>query len=221
MEFENEDDFLLQERRPPTIRHRMRSFMRRMRYGPFGRLRNLLFFLTTLLIVGWIMLPYDNLVRLGIRFNVKKFQHYLNSHPVESWLFAPPAYPVDLGTDTVVIVKTGYGTRARVNAWFEALSTSNEFRDFLVIADYASKPGQEANNHGTLLPIHNAVNQTLSALGSAASLSSPRVAKYLQFAEAIETGQGEADKLAKSTGWEIDALKVCISEPAQVTADTG
>lgn len=215
MEFENEDDFLLQQRRSPTLRHRMRALLRRMRYGPFGRLRNMLFFLGILLIFGWIMLPYDNVVRLGIRFNVKKFQHYLNSHPVENWLFAPPAYPVDLGTDTVVIVKTGYGTRIRANAWFEALSASNEFRDFLVIADYASKPGQEANNHGTPLPIHNVVNQTLSSLGPAASLSNPRVAKYLRFAEAIENGEEEADQLAKSTGWEIDALKVGLPFPSQ------
>ncbi|KAK3949927.1 hypothetical protein QBC32DRAFT_347893 [Pseudoneurospora amorphoporcata] len=208
MEFENEDDFLLQQRRSPTMRHRIRALMRRMRYGPFGRLRNMLFFLGALLLFGWIMLPYDNLVRLGIRFNVNKFQHYLNSHPVENWLFAPPAYPVDLAADTVVIVKTGYGTRQRANAWFEALSASNEFRDFLVIADYASKPGQEANNHGTSLPIHNVVNQTLSSLGPAASLSNPRVAKYLRFAQAIENGEEEeADQLAKYTGWEIDALK--------------
>lgn len=222
MEFENEDDFLLQQRRSPTPRQRMRALLRQMRYGPLGRLRNALFFLGTLLIFGWIMLPYDNVVRLGLRFNVKKFQHYLNSHPVEKWLFAPPAYPVDLGTDTVVIVKTGYGTRIRANAWFEALSASNEFRDFLVIADYASQPGQEANNHGTPLSIHNVVNQTLSSLGPAASLSNSRVAKYLLFAEAIENGkQEEADQLAKSTGWEIDALKVRhVSRSSVITTDT-
>lgn len=211
MEFEHEDDFLLQQRsRSSTMRHRMRGCMRRMRNGPFGRLRNMLFFLGALLLFGWIMLPYDNVVRLAIRFNVKQLQHYLNAHPAESWVFAEPAYPVDLGTDTVVIVKTGYGTRQRANAWFEALSDANEFRDFLVIADYASKPGQEVNNHGKPLPIHNVVNQTLSSLGKAAKLSHTRVAKYLQFAEAIENGKEEADKLAKSTGWEIDALKVCF-----------
>jgi hypothetical protein len=158
----------------------------------------------------WLVLPYDNTVRLALRWNLKRLGAALTSRPSEQWVYGQPAYPVDLGQDVLVILKTGYGTKDRVPAWFDSLSAVNEFRDILLIADYEGDRGHYPDAfeyHGEWLKVHDGVGRALRHLQ--AHLSHPRVDKYNDLREAINKGDERlALRYCKSFGWELDAMKV-------------
>ena len=178
-------------------------------YRTRRRLRALLYLTLASAALVWL-LPHDNSIRLAVRWNVKQLASALRARPSESWAVSPPAFPVDLADDTVVIVKTGYGTRDRASAWFEALGNRTEFRDFLVIGDFASRHEDEhVAYRGAALPIHDMVKRTLKSPVLYAHVSHDRVQKHAQLNDAIRRGDADmALKLTKAFGWELDALKV-------------
>lgn len=191
----------------PRRRSRLRLWLRL-------RLRSLACLALALFLLGWLVLPYDNTVRLAFRFNFKRLRAAWASRPSERWVFAAqPEFPVDLGRDVLVILKTGYGTRERVPAWLHSLGDTSEFRDILVIADYASQPGDHFSFRDQQLPVHDMVRQSLAHPTLSARQSHPRVLKYGQLAEAVAHGNDELGReLSKSFGWELDALKVGCSQ---------
>ncbi|KAK0727844.1 hypothetical protein B0T26DRAFT_146874 [Lasiosphaeria miniovina] len=188
---------------------RLPSFLwRRTRHRLHVRLRTLLYVTIGGLLFAWLCLPYDNTIRLAIRFNVKRIQAALGGRPSENWVFAPPRRPINLREDALVIVKTGYGTQQRVQAWFESLSDKSELHDFLLVGDYTSQPHKHFVYRGQELPVHDVVNQTLSQKVLSNQQMHPRVIKYQELTAAIESGDKEHSlELAKSSGWELDALK--------------
>ncbi|KAK4239369.1 hypothetical protein C8A03DRAFT_42978 [Achaetomium macrosporum] len=134
----------------------------------------------------WLVLPYDNTVRLAFRWNLKRLESALTSRPSEQWVYAQPRYPVDLGQDIMVILKTGYGTKDRVPPWFDSLSAVNEFRDILIIADYEGDRG----HYPDAFEYHG------------------EVGKYNNLREAINEGDERlALRYCKAFGWELDAMK--------------
>ncbi|KAK4247042.1 glycosyltransferase [Corynascus novoguineensis] len=171
------------------------------------RLRPLLGITLAVFILLWLVLPYDNTVRLAFRWNARRLKAALVSRPSEQWVYTRPKYPVDLGEDVVVIVKTGYGTRERVPAWLDALSSDNEFKDIFVIADSEGDVAYTDDYHTRGVHVHDAVGHSLRFhLG--AYEGHPRVAKYSQLAEAIYKGDETlALHLCRSFGWELDAMK--------------
>ncbi len=181
----------------------------RPRPRPRLRLRTLSCLALAVVLCLWLVLPYDNTVRLAFRFNVKRLRAVWIARPSERWVYAQPEFPVDLGQDVVVILKTGYGTRDRVPVWFESLSEVSEFRDILVIADYASQLGGHFSYRDQQLPVHDMVKRSLDLPVLSTHKSHPRALKYGQLAEAVASGDDAlALKLSKSFGWELDALKV-------------
>ncbi|KAK4152477.1 regulator of volume decrease after cellular swelling-domain-containing protein [Chaetomidium leptoderma] len=155
----------------------------------------------------WLVLPYDNAVRLAFRWNAKKLKAALISPSSERWVYAPPEYPVDLGRDVVVIVKTGYGTKDRVPAWLDALGSLNEFQDIIIIADSEGHIGFADKSHDDGLHVHDAVGHSLR-LHLGAYKDHPRVKKYHQLAEALYKGdEALALEHCRSFGWELDAMK--------------
>ncbi len=175
-----------------------------------ARLRRLALLTAGILVFLWLLLPYESTVRLALRWNLKRLQRALpGSRPNESWAYSQPQFPFDMAEDTVVVVKTGYGTRERAAAWFKALGARSEFRDFLVTADFASHPEEYIGYRGKELPIYDMVNRTLSEPVLASREMHPRFTKYQRLAEAIEGDDEElALHLARTSGWELDALKV-------------
>jgi hypothetical protein len=159
----------------------------------------------------WLVLPYDNAVRLAFRWNAKRLRAALLPRPSERWVYSHPEHPIDLGQDVVVIVKTGYGTRERVPAWLDALSSLNEFKDILVIADSEGDIAFTDEHHEQgQLHVHDAVGYSLR-LHLRAYGDHPRVAQYNQLAEAIYKGDEVlALEHCRSFGWELDAMKVGI-----------
>ena len=45
-----------------------------------------------------------------------------------------------MAADTLVIAKTWYGIRDKLEAWFDALTPESGFRDFLIARDYTGWP---------------------------------------------------------------------------------
>ncbi|KAH6626546.1 regulator of volume decrease after cellular swelling-domain-containing protein [Chaetomium sp. MPI-SDFR-AT-0129] len=170
----------------------------------------LLLTLTTFLLLT-LLLPYDNTIRLAFRWNALQLRAALfdSATPDERWVYAsPPAYPVDVAEDVVVIVKTGFGTRERVPAWLDALGRGNEFRDVLVIADsegrvdYEKGKGEEKG-----LKVHDAVGYSVQ-LHLRGWEGHPRVVKYRELTEAIYRGDEKvALELCRRFGWELDSMK--------------
>jgi len=144
-----------------------------------------------------------------------------------------PWYPVNITTDVVVLLKTGYGTRGRVQAWFEANMPPKQEKNgmgfgegnVLVVGDYASKPGKGFVWQGREFVVRDMAGKMLedarNMLGEREVVKEkyPRVGKYEALRQAIEKGDEEqAMKLSKEWGWELDALKVCMSLPLTRTS---
>jgi hypothetical protein len=177
---------------------------------PRTRLRPLLSLALAVFFFLWLVLPYDNAVRLAFRWNAKGLKAALISRPSEEWVYARSEFPVDVGRDVVVILKTGYGTRERVPAWLDALSSANEFRDIIVIADSEGDVAFDDGFHDKGLHVYDAVAHSLRAhLHPHTYKDHPRVKKYFQLVEAIFKGDETlALQHCRSFGWELDAMKV-------------
>ncbi|KAM7206538.1 hypothetical protein V8F20_002664 [Naviculisporaceae sp. PSN 640] len=202
-------------RRRPSWLRLFRHPQKRPRCLPHPR--TLFCFAVFSILSCWLILPYDNTIRQATRWTLQNIQSiFLPLRSSEKWVFAnPPTYPVSLTTDTLVIVKTGYGTRHRLNPWFEALSIGNNntaasLHDFLIIADFATNPKTHIQFQNQTLPVYDVVSETIfnrEVLLHHES-SHPRFKKYRQLQGAISSGDSDlAMKLSKSMGWELDALK--------------
>ncbi|SPQ21513.1 51df190b-7808-476b-a99f-dffb60a7d76f [Thermothielavioides terrestris] len=145
----------------------------------------------------WLVLPYDSAVRLAFRFNFKRLEAAWTTRPSERWVYAQPppsSANFDLGRDVLVVLKTGYGTKDRVPAWFDALSNVNAFRDVLIIADYEGQGAQGDEDYPYSFKYRG---ERLR-----------RIRKYNELSEAISEGdEALALQHCKSFGWELDAMK--------------
>ncbi|GAB1314448.1 N-acetylgalactosaminide beta-1,3-galactosyltransferase [Madurella fahalii] len=175
---------------------------------PFPRFRALTWLALVIVVLLWLVLPYDNAVRLAFRFNLMRLKTAATPGSSENWVYAHPEYPVDLGEDVLVILKTGYGTKERVPAWLDSLSDANEFEDIIVIADYASQPGSHFRYRGREMPAYDMVKSSLGHKALSRYKSHPRFLKYGELAEAVAAGDDTLGRqLSRSFGWELDALK--------------
>ncbi|KAK4230421.1 glycoprotein-N-acetylgalactosamine 3-beta-galactosyltransferase [Podospora fimiseda] len=191
----------------PSLTFNLRSTIAMFGRRTTPRIRTLLLLIFFFLFF-WVILPYDNVIRLAVRWNLLQLKSSLTSRPREDWVFASrPEFPVDLGEDVLVILKTGYGTRGRVPAWLESLSNRNEFRDIVVIADYEGEE-EEFEWRGQKLKVHDMVKRTLEHKTMEGTEGHPRVQKYQSFRDVVQSGnQEEAIRLSRKFGWELDALK--------------
>ncbi|KAL1836238.1 hypothetical protein VTJ49DRAFT_5400 [Mycothermus thermophilus] len=187
----------------PRTRRKMRSLLRARPAVGLGLAA------VFILLLLWTLLPYDNTVRLAIRWNVKQLRETLLPAPSERWVYAPqPRHPIDVGRDVLVIVKTGYGTRERVPAWLEALPEASLFRDIMVIADSEGDvrfavEGLPVQKLHVFDAVGHSLRQHLGAFRG-----HPRVNKYQQLAEAIYRGdEALALQHCRAFGWELDAMK--------------
>ena len=191
-----------------------------MRWPRFGGLRRLAttgFILVSVwaLLAFWL-LPYNSPVLLWIRFvSQKLLLAFRTERTSRNWVSQPLEYPVDLAKDVALIIKTGYGTRARVPAQLDALALptgSDGYRNTIIIGDFAS----EISHRGIPVIVHDVVHDVVTTITQHNSLPDEpgyeRVVKYKDMTDAILSGKvKEAEAKAKTIGWEIDAMKVCKS----------
>lgn len=170
-----------------------------------------------LTITFWLFLPYDNHLILFIRFWSQKLGIFMHKpFRDDSWLFEPPKFPVDLSSDVALIIKTGYGTQARVPAQLDALGLTGRetgAEAVLIIGDFTKPPTQDRGD-GRDYVIHDMIAAALDSAALGASANSERLDKYRSLAAAIQGNRdGEAREISKSVGWELDAMKVSGKPP--------
>lgn len=199
--------------------------------------RRILALLLPLLLL-WMILPYDNIFVLVLRWHGGRMWRGLvetmegaQAVATDSWLYhdsgssggsgisrdgrAAP-YPVDMRTDVGVILKTGFGTRKRLDAWFEAFvesgGDSGRFlpEDVMVIADFAvDESNSTVEYKGRKLQIRDAV-EIMDASGALPAFqTNDRLWKHKNMTTAIAHGkEGAATMISKEAGWSMDAMKV-------------
>lgn len=161
----------------------------------------------------WATLPYDNAVRLSVRFNVHRALSLVpGPFTRERWLYEEPMFPVNWAHDVAIILKTGYGTQERVGAWFEALSAAINPEGVLVVGDFDSTLELGGTPSLGSVRVHDVVAEVLDGEPHPqckAEGSCPRVGKYRALSAAISAGEDDlARNLSGKFGWELDAVKV-------------
>lgn len=161
-----------------------------------------------LLLVAYLSTPYDSSFRAFFRFHRNTVQGHLGGR--HGWITSAARYPTDIERDVGVIIKTGYGTRQRVPKLLAALADKSFVADMVIVQDYPV--GLEAGYawpDGDAVPTIDAIgwlieNDLLKQQGH-----SERLSKYHSVVEAIQSEDwGHAEELARSVGWELDAMKV-------------
>jgi hypothetical protein len=171
--------------------------------------------LTTLIfafmLVAYLLTPYDSSFRAFYRFHRNTVQGHLgNQH---AWMKSAAQYPVDIKQDVGIIIKTGYGTRQRVPKLLAALADEDFIADTVIVQDYPT--GLEAGYtwpDGDAVPTIDAIGWLIQNELLREQEQSERLSKYHSVVEAIH-GQGLArtEELARTVGWELDAMKVMCS----------
>ncbi|KAK4197690.1 family 31 putative glycosyltransferase, partial [Triangularia verruculosa] len=198
----------------PTARSSLWSPRRRSRWVPRPLRRVIRFFksnwlsfplfLIVCFVLGAVILPYDSTPWLAVRWN---WVRLMGRRPSEEWVSREKArYEVDWERDVGVILKTGYGTRRRVPAWFESVKAMGEV---VVIADYGGAIGLgDGGEGGDKVEVHDMVKRGLENPVLREMLGHVRVGKYERLTAAIQSGDEEmAGGLSREFGWELDALK--------------
>ncbi|KAK7730843.1 hypothetical protein SLS53_008921 [Cytospora paraplurivora] len=168
--------------------------------------------ITLIFLFIWAALPYDNAVRLSVRFNIHRALSLVPGPFIkEHWLYQEPMFPVNWAHDVAIILKTGYGTQERVGPWFEALPAAINHESVLVVGDFESnvklggKPGLGS------VRVHDVVAEVLEKEAHPqckAEDSCPRIEKYRTLSAAISAGEDDlARNLSRRFGWELDAVK--------------
>ncbi|KAE8149387.1 hypothetical protein BDV25DRAFT_2876 [Aspergillus avenaceus] len=170
------------------------------------------FGLLLLVLLLWIMLPYDHPVRLSARFNVKAFSTALSSYLWGRWwLTEQRGFPVSLSDDVAVLLKSGFGTRDRISAWLEA-HEHVDFTNLLLVGDFAMQPDHLFGYHGRRLPVHDMVAWMFERGYLSVDLDHPRLTKYSELSAAVANDDlATARELSNAFGWELDALKFISS----------
>ncbi|KAJ9157445.1 Family 31 glycosyltransferase [Pleurostoma richardsiae] len=167
------------------------------------------------IIVLWMATPYDSPLLLGARFVAFKALSFLRD-PLDDawWLRAPTVQHIDLSRDVALVIKTGYGTRARVLAQLDAGALLLEpgkkgvAGSVLVIGDFAAK----YTHNGREVEIHDVVaaavkHDALTGLTMTKAVER-RLKKYANMTRVVRDGKAEdAEILARRVGWELDAMK--------------
>ncbi|CAK7234568.1 hypothetical protein SBRCBS47491_008991 [Sporothrix bragantina] len=169
------------------------------------------------LALAFYMLPYDNHTRLAIRYvTYTSRQRHLSR---KQMLTDSAPYPVDLSTDVALIIKSGYGTKDRFPgtlAFMEDESNSGKvhYGSILLVADFATKPGQHYNCcHGMDLPVHDVVAKTIERAPVGDGKHKPKhVENYARLQDALSANNHTlALDLSREFGWQLDAMKFISS----------
>ncbi|PVH74572.1 glycosyltransferase family 31 protein [Cadophora sp. DSE1049] len=141
------------------------------------------FFLFFLLI--WSCLPYDNKAVLIIRIKIEKIRYLakgtFSSH--DKHANPPGTYPVEI-SEVGMVIKTGYGTRDRLQARLETLGEGWDVENTIIAGDYSSRTARK----GDLLKNVNEM-------------------EVHDVLEGLLDEEGEISDDIRGIGWELDILK--------------
>lgn len=166
----------------------------------------------TVIFVSYHITPYDSRARAFFRFQQNNVEDYIqNNYPSDSWLFRKQWYPIDPDQDIGIILKTGYGTKNRVEAALQALSGESFFGDTVVVQDFPVMVKEQNYNftNGKEIPVIDIIGWNLERGNLNGTKHLERMGKYKHLAEAIEAEEWVlSDGIGKDMGWELDSMKV-------------
>ncbi|KAH8886509.1 hypothetical protein GQ53DRAFT_657752 [Thozetella sp. PMI_491] len=165
------------------------------------------------LFLAYHALPYHSHHRLRVHlYFYVPLQRALTG---DKLLSRAPPYPIDLAEDVALIIKSGYGTKDRLQGTLQFLSEGGpHFNNITLTADFATQPGKHYSYNGVDLPVHDVVRMTIDNASERPTDKSapPRLEKYARLQEAISKGDDElARSLSAEFGWELDAMKFISS----------
>ncbi len=163
------------------------------------------------LFVTYHLTPYDSPARSFFRFQQNNVEYYVqNKLPGDSWLFRKQRYPIDPDKDIGVILKTGYGTRHRVDAALQSLNNESFFSDTIVVQDFPFIEEQKNYNlNGKTVQAIDIIGWNLARGALNGTKHLERISKYKHLAEAVAAEEWVlSDGIGKQMGWELDAMKV-------------
>ena len=158
------------------------------------------------MLVAKLLLPPDTPVFLLTHWWGVCVRHFFRpAGSVSDWYFTSEGrHPVSYEKDVGILIKTGYGTRERLDAQLEGLGLGEwDPERAVVVADFGvdNGPGQPV--------IKDAVGELMEYSKAFGLSDSPRFEKYRGLQKAIQAGnEKEAIEIGKKYGWELDALKV-------------
>ncbi|KAH9216567.1 hypothetical protein DL95DRAFT_407544 [Leptodontidium sp. 2 PMI_412] len=158
----------------------------------------------------WSRLPYDNKVVLIIRIKSEKIRYFtkgtFSSH--DKHAHPPGTYPVEI-VEVGMVIKTGYGTRDRLQARLATLGEGWDKRNTIIAGDYSSRKERKGDllKNGDEMEVHDVLEGLLDEQGI--DPNSRRMVLYKKLQKAIE--DTEADENIpddiRDLGWELDILK--------------
>lgn len=179
--------------------------------GRLTRFQKIALAVFAVLFVTYHITPYDSRARAFFRFQQNNVEDYLqNSFPSDSWLFRGRQYPIDPDQDIGIILKTGYGTKNRVNVALQALDNETFYSDIMVVQDFPVMKKEQTYNftNGKEIPVIDIIGWNLERGALNGTMHLERMGKYKHLAEAIEAEEWVlSDGIGKDMGWELDAMK--------------
>lgn len=171
------------------------------------------------LLVVYLLTPYDSDVRSALRFQKTIVANYIqHKYPSDKWLLGAQKYPIDPLRDVGVVIKTGYGTRRRVPQMLNAYYKEEFAGDMVIVQDYPVADNEKNYTlpDGKKVPALDIIGWMLEKKLLAGKENLERISKYKHLAEAIE---GEewflSEELSKEIGWELDAMKVGATQESK------
>ena len=174
------------------------------------------------LVLIWSCLPYDNKVVLIVRIKSEKIRYFakgtFSSH--EKHANPPGTYPVEI-SEVGMIIKTGYGTRDRLQARLATLGEGWNVVNTIIAGDYASTKTRQGDllKNTDEMEVHDVLEGLLD--DEAVDQDSRRMILYRRLQKAIEglDVEEEIPDDVRGMGWELDILKVnvfcstCLEHP--------
>lgn len=165
------------------------------------------------LVLIWSCLPYDNKVVLIIRIKSEKIRYFakgtFSSH--DKHANPPGTYPVEI-SEVGMIIKTGYGTRDRLQARLATLGEGWNVGNTIIAGDYASTKTRQGDllKNADEMEVHDVLEGLLD--DEAVDQDSRRMILYRRLQKVIEglDVEEEIPDDVRGMGWELDILKVNI-----------
>ncbi|KAL8414320.1 hypothetical protein RB594_005519 [Gaeumannomyces avenae] len=159
----------------------------------------------------WLTTPFDSFVYLMPKYYLSwPFADRLSDEQVFS--NQPPPHPVDMLQDAVVILKSGYGTRDRIQGWLDAHVKHLNIEKLFLVADYEANFSITAQGGKHTLQMYDSVRFTIDASVPPLPPDTKRVKNHNDLQNAIAAGDTERlDRFTKEFGYEIDVMKFVSS----------
>ena len=189
-----------------------RGAARRRSCSRLTRLHKIVIAVFAFLFITYNLTPLDHPIRSFFRFTSNNVEDYWqNRFTSGSWALGKQRYPVNPAEDIGIVLKTGFGTRHRVEPALEALSNETLFTDIVVVQDFPKIRAQESYNmtDGRKVDAVNIIDWNIKRGSMNGTEHLERMHKYSHLADAVAAEEWVlAEGLGSEIGWELDAMKV-------------